>query len=85
MVLINHLISPEAQWKKALPAVWGDGTVLDTDRLPPPWPQRFGQLEGRTRVPPREELARDALLEPAPELMLRLHADFRREIIQRAR
>lgn len=83
LVLINHLISPAAQWQKAQTATWGDGTILDIDRLPPPWPERFATIEGRTRVPPRRELDPYALEEPAPEIMIRLYDDFRREMIDR--
>lgn len=50
-VVINFMLSPEAQARKADIAVWGDGTVLALDKLPPaerarfsgkPWP---GQVE----------------------------------------
>ncbi|HAS1784776.1 TPA: ABC transporter substrate-binding protein [Enterobacter cloacae] len=33
-VVANFLLSPQAQIRKADPAVWGDPTVLDADRLP---------------------------------------------------
>jgi putative thiamine transport system substrate-binding protein len=35
-VVANFLLSPEAQIRKAMPAVWGDPTVLDTAKLPAP-------------------------------------------------
>lgn len=84
-VLANYLISPEAQLRKAAPEIWGDGTVLSLDLLPTQWQSRFTRIKGRTRVAPREELASKALMEPAPEVMVRLHADFRRKIIEDAK
>lgn len=35
-LLANFLMSPEAQIRKATPAVWGDATVLDSATLPSP-------------------------------------------------
>lgn len=84
LVLINHLISPAAQLRKAEPAVWGDGTVLAVERLPEPWRARFARQEQRRFAPSRREMERHALMEPAPELMIRLIEEFRREIIEHA-
>ena len=83
LVTINFLIDPEAQLEKAKPAVWGDGTVLATHLLPQEWQSRFATIDGRVRVPERDELVKRALAEPIPEVMIRLHEDFRREIIER--
>lgn len=77
MVVINELQSIEAQYEKQRSAVWGDGTVLAVDALPAPWPARFAALAERKRAPPRAELARRALAEPSPEVMVRLERDFR--------
>lgn len=82
LLLINLLISPAAQLEKAKPAVWGDGSVLDAARLPEEYQQQFRQTPGRTRVAAREVLASRGLTEPAPEVMLRLHADFRRFVTE---
>jgi ABC-type uncharacterized transport system, periplasmic component len=38
-VVANFLLSPQAQQRKADPAVWGDPTVLDMKKLPAPWPE----------------------------------------------
>jgi putative spermidine/putrescine transport system substrate-binding protein len=83
MVVCNLLISPQAQWKKAQPAVWGDGTVLAKDKLPQEWQERFAQLPGRKQAPVRDSIQAKALQEPAAEYMLRLFADFRTEILDR--
>jgi putative spermidine/putrescine transport system substrate-binding protein len=82
MVVANFLISPEAQYRKQDPAVWGDGTVLDIDRLPAEWQERFRSLPGRKHAPPREVLQEWALPELAPEYMIRLAEDFRSIIIE---
>ena len=37
-VVANFLLSPQAQQRKADPAIWGDPTVLDMKKLPAPWP-----------------------------------------------
>jgi putative spermidine/putrescine transport system substrate-binding protein len=84
MVVANFLISPEAQFEKLKPAIWGDGTVLDVTRLPAPWPERFANVPQRTHVPSRAELQPMALREPAPEYMVRIQRDFRKYVIDGA-
>jgi len=81
LVAINYLISPEAQFEKFKPGVWGDGTVLDIDRLPDPWNARFASPPQREHAPPREELQPYALQELAPEYMIRLYDDFRTHVL----
>ena len=83
LVAINVLISPEAQARKLRPTVWGDGTVLDRDALPAPWPSRFAEAAAREHAPSRASIQDRALAELAPEYMIRLYDDFRREIIER--
>lgn len=85
MVLANFLISAEAQFEKSMPSVWGDGTVLDVNRLPAEWKAKFAQIPGRERVESRESLEQKALAEPAPEIMVRLHEDFRKHILIHAK
>ncbi|MGQ0697224.1 MAG: ABC transporter substrate-binding protein [Panacagrimonas sp.] len=81
MVVANFLVSPEAQFEKLKPAVWGDGMVLAADRLPTEWRERFDAVPGRVRAPSRQSLAPYARAEPAPEFMIRLSDDFRTEIL----
>jgi putative spermidine/putrescine transport system substrate-binding protein len=84
LVVANFLISPEAQFEKLKPAVWGDGTVLDVARLPAPWPERFAHVPGRLHAPARAAIEPYALREPAPETMIRITSDFRRQILDHA-
>jgi len=81
LLLINFLISPEAQLEKLRSEVWGDGTVLNVARLSPDWQGRFAAADRRVRVASRAELAKRALTEPAAEVMLRLHQELRSEIL----
>jgi putative spermidine/putrescine transport system substrate-binding protein len=83
LVAIDFLISPEAQLEKLKPSVWGDGTVLDLDRLPEPWPRRFLSVPQREHAPPRSTMQPRALAEPAPEYMIRIYEDFRTHVIER--
>ena len=83
MLVINFLLSPEAQYHKLQPAVWGDGTVLDRNRLPEEWQEKFNNVPGRTYAPQRSAIDSLALMELAPEYMIRLFDDFRKEIIEK--
>ena len=82
MVVCNFLISPEAQYKKQDPAVWGDGTVLDMEKVPEEWREKFRTLPTRRYAPAREEIQDKAMMELAPEYMIRLAEDFRKQIVQ---
>ena len=83
MTVINFMISPEAQFKKFDPAVWGDGTVLDIKKLPTEWQEKFRNTPQRTHSPKRSEIQDKALQEPAPEYMIRLTDDFRKNVIEK--
>lgn len=83
MVVANALLSPEAQLHKLDPNVWGDGTVLDISRLPAEWQEKFRTLPGRRFAPPRSEIQKKALMELAPEYMIRLYDDFRHNVIEK--
>ncbi len=82
MVAINFLLSPEAQYEKLQPKVWGDGTVLKAQELPLPWPEKFEALLERQFAPPRDSLENYALQELAPEYMVRLYEDFRKRVVE---
>ncbi len=81
MVVCNFLISPEAQLKKQDPKVWGDGTVLDLDKLTVEEQEAFKKLERQTLAPKRSEIQQKALMEPAAEYMIRLERDFRKFMV----
>jgi putative spermidine/putrescine transport system substrate-binding protein len=83
LVAVNFLISPEAQLEKGKPSVWGDGTILDVRRLPEEWKAPFAAGAARRYGPQRSEIQPKALMELAPEYMLRLHQDFRTHVIDR--
>ncbi len=83
MVVANFLISPEAQLRKADPAVWGDGTVYALDQLPDSLRTAFQNLPGRVHAPQRAAIQANALQELAPEYMIRLAEDFRTQVINR--
>jgi putative spermidine/putrescine transport system substrate-binding protein len=81
MVACNFLISPESQYHKMNPQVWGDGTILDVNKLPSEWKTKFETLPARKYAPKRSEIQSKALQELAPEYMIRLAEDFRKEVI----
>ncbi|MEO1652377.1 MAG: ABC transporter substrate-binding protein, partial [Bacteroidota bacterium] len=83
LVTINLLISPEAQLEKMKPNVWGDGTVLAFQKLPENWQKSFANIPGRNYAPSRQDIQARALMEPAPEYMIRLYEDFRKKVIER--
>jgi putative spermidine/putrescine transport system substrate-binding protein len=82
LVAINLMISPAAQLKKFDPTVWGDGTILATEKLPAEWQERFAHVPGRKYAPQRASIQASAIEEPAPEYMIHLFEDFRKEVIE---
>jgi putative spermidine/putrescine transport system substrate-binding protein len=80
MAAINFMISPAAQFKKASPKVWGDGTVLDLHTVGEKWKEKFQDIPGRMYAPPRSEIQDRAYMELAPEYMIRLYDDFQKYI-----
>jgi putative spermidine/putrescine transport system substrate-binding protein len=83
LVTLNFLISPEAQYEKHKPAVWGDGTILDTARLPAEWRVKFENVPQRRFAPKRADIQPKALREPASEYMIRIYEDFRKEVLEK--
>lgn len=77
MVVANFLMSPEAQLRKQDPAVWGDPTVLDMDKLSPEDRARFEALPLGVATLSAEELG-PVLLEPHPSWVARIEAEWRR-------
>lgn len=82
LVVINFLISPEAQLQSASPAGMNANTILDLDRLPEAWQAKFDSLPPRKYGATMNELKDNAMQEPAPEYMLRLYEEFRTEVIE---
>jgi len=83
MQVINFLLSPEAQFRKANADGMDANTVLEIDRLPEEWKQKFENAPGRQYGMEMEELENFAIQEPAPEYMIRLYEDFRTEVIEK--
>lgn len=77
MVVANFLMSPEAQAKKQDPDVWGSGTILAIDRLPPDARGLFDDIVLGVATLPPAELGR-TLPEPHPSWMVRLEEDWTR-------
>jgi len=83
MVAINFLISPEAQYKKQIHNGREARTVLEINRLPAEWKEKFENAPKPSYSPDSEKLAKKAIQEPAPEYMIRLYEDFRTEVIEK--
>ncbi len=84
MVVANFLLSPEAQYEKLRPEVWGDGTVLDGAKLTSEFRTRFESLAADPHAAPPAELARHAVPEVAPQYREHLAADWKRLVRDRA-
>jgi len=81
MVVCNFLISPEAQAKKNDITLWGSRTVLAYDKLEKQWQDSFNALPKRKYGLDAGAIRSRAIKELAPEYMLRVFDDFRKEII----
>ncbi|WP_235297353.1 ABC transporter substrate-binding protein [Portibacter marinus] len=82
MVVINFLMSPEAQLKKSDPNEMDSNTILDVSKLPVEWRTKFEAQERRKYGPEMADLQEKAIQEPDPQYMIRLFEDFRTQVIE---
>ncbi len=83
MQVINFLLSPEAQLKKADVNGMNSNTVLDMKSLSKNWQEKFTKVAQRQYGPGIKDLQPNAMAEPAPEYMIRLYEDFRKHVIEK--
>lgn len=77
LVIANFLLSPEAQARKQDPAIWGDFTVLATNKLPAADRARFDAIDlGPATLSPAELGA--PIPEPHPSWMERIEREWLR-------
>ena len=67
LVLINHLLSPEAQLKKMDLEYWGENTALTVDLLPVDVKSKFDQMDRGRATLSEEELSKHRLPEISAE------------------
>ncbi|MFZ0241485.1 MAG: ABC transporter substrate-binding protein [Desulfobacterales bacterium] len=83
MVVADFLLSPEAQLKKADPAVWGDFPAIDVTRLAPAWRARFAELPRGTATLPDDVLQRHQVPEPPSEIVIRLEKGWQEHVLKK--
>lgn len=82
MVVANFLISPEAQWQKANPELWGDLPAIDIQRLDPEWQNKFKNLPRGVATLSDDELQRHRLPEPPSEILIRLEKGWDKHVLK---
>ncbi|MFZ7124596.1 MAG: ABC transporter substrate-binding protein [Desulfobacterales bacterium] len=82
MVTADFLLSPEAQLKKADPAVWGDLPAIDPSRLDGEWQSRFRSLPRGPATLPEVELQARQLPEPPSDILIRLEKGWETHVLK---
>ncbi len=82
MVVANFLLSPEAQFKKADPAVWGDLPAIDPTRLDDTWREKFAKQPRGIATLPDEVLQKHQLPEPPSEILIRLEKGWDKHVLK---
>jgi putative spermidine/putrescine transport system substrate-binding protein len=83
MVVADVAMSPAQQLAKADPAVWGQYTVLDQERLPAEVAAGFADLPRSSVVPPFSELVRGADPELSADWVAPLERNWREAVLSR--
>ena len=76
VVLANFLISPEAQFEKGKPDVWGATTALDPTKLSSAWALRFESLPRHPSVVSVEDLSQRSLPELSSDWLKAIEKDW---------
>ena len=81
MLIADFLLSPEAQYEKNLPEVWGDPTALTLELLPPDWQEAFRDLPVHPSATSPAELAKPQLPELGADWLTAIEQDWRTEVL----
>jgi putative spermidine/putrescine transport system substrate-binding protein len=82
-VLVNFLIGPDAQYQKALPNVWGIGTILDMNKLPPDWKEKFATIPRAEATLSPVELDSKKVAAPSAQYVIVLNREFKEKVLQK--
>jgi len=80
-VVANILLSPEAQYQKALPEVWGEFPVIDITTTGE-WEERFRSIPTPESVLPADELAANANPELVAEYVTAVESGWTENVLQ---
>lgn len=81
MVVADLALAPDQQLAKADPAVWGQYTVLDLDRVPADVAEQFADLAPSKVVPPFDELSHGADPELSADWVAPLERGWRDNVL----
>ncbi len=82
MVVANFLLSPEAQFKKAEPAVWGDLPAIDPTRLDDTWREKFAKQSRGIATLSDEVLQAHQLPEPPSQILILLEKGWEKHVLK---
>ncbi len=82
MVVINFLLSPQAQLAKADPDNWGDNTILDMDKLTAEDREKFKGLDLGEASVSNEELTSHRVPELSAEFLEFIEREWERNVAQ---
>lgn len=83
MTVINFLMSPEAQLKKADVNGMNANTILNIALLTKDFQEKFENAPKRMYGPSMDDLEKYTMAEPAPEYMIKIYEDFRKYVIEK--
>ncbi len=82
MVVANYLLSPEAQLEKANSQVWGDFSVLKTNRLPREWQEKYRNLPRGKATLSDSQLQSHQLPEPPSKILVHLEKGWEKHVLK---
>jgi putative spermidine/putrescine transport system substrate-binding protein len=80
VVLANLLLSPEAQYQKAIGDVWGTPSSLDLSKVTKDWQDKFAALPRNPAVVSAQELAKHSLPELQAKWLTTIETDWKTNV-----
>jgi len=82
-VVIDYLLSPEAQFEKAKSEVWGDGTVLDISKLDAQMREKFLALNAHPSLLDVQTLSKNQIPELRAQYLEEIEQFWQRDVLQK--